>query len=128
MFKRFIGVLSAAVCAMGLLVTASANADDHKGWKHRRDSHHYHRGHDRHGPAHSDRRVHASHWTRHDHRAVRYVRPYWNHRCNDRRHYAHAHFHVPVSYYRSDYYSRYPYRGVYRDRGAEATVILSFPL
>lgn len=140
MFTRVTRYLSAAVCAMGLFVTASADADDHGEWEHRRDSHHRyddrgrHRGHDydRHEWSRRDYpqreyRSYRNDW-RWDGRYRGGARPYWNYRCDDHRHYGYSHFHVPVRYYRSDAYSRYPYRGVYRDRGAEATVILSFPL
>lgn len=158
MFTRATRYLSAAICALGLVVATGAEADDHKGWKN--DRHGYHRGHDdrrhrdRHDSDRRDYRGHRSDWRSYeghrDHRnnwrssdGHRHHRdgwrsfdghrrgwsdsPYRAHRCNDRRHYGHAHFHVPVRHYRREAYASYPYHGVYRDRGAEATVILSFP-
>lgn len=137
MFTRVTRYLSAAVCAMGLLVAASANADDHGGRRSRGDSYqpHYdqrhHRDHDydRDGRSRGEYRSYRSGWRGNGrYYPVRSVQPYWNYRCDDHRHYGYSHFHVPVAYYRSASYARYPYHGVYRDRGAAATVILSFPL
>lgn len=145
MFTRVSRYLSAAVCAFGMMLATGVQADD---WRHDRGSHRGHhdgwrRGHD-HDRRDYDRRDYRGY--RNDWRDAGYYRgysgrysgrdwdrrgwyrPYYRVRCDDRRHYRHSHFHVPVRYYSSEVYAAYPYRGVYRDRGAEATVILSFPL
>ncbi|MET0987175.1 MAG: hypothetical protein ABW034_17405 [Steroidobacteraceae bacterium] len=67
---------------MGLLLTASANADDHSGWKHRRDSHHRYDDRGRHGGHDYDRRE----WSRRDYPRREYRSYRNNGRWDDRSH------------------------------------------
>jgi hypothetical protein len=149
MFNRVSRYLSAAACALGMMIATGVQADDRDGWRHDRGS--QHRGHDRgewrHHARNDDRRYRdyrAHRGYRNEWRAADYRRDwdrrgwdrrdwhrgrhYQQHRCHDRRHYHRAHFHVPTRYYSRDVYAGFPYHGIYRDRGAEATVVLSFPL
>lgn len=118
MLRSVTTLFSAAVCTIGLMATTPAQASDHGRYGH--DLYYDLRGH------HHDHRGWRDDW--HDHgRRYAVAHPYWRHRCNDRRHHHHVHFHVPVRYYYRDAYVGYTYRGVYGS-GPSATVILSFPL